>query len=72
MDGLVRPCRSQIIECVQLFKAICIDRVSKNVKITKTLHKQRVMIWISAAQGTVVQYCDAHSIVVSPLRCCNL
>eukprot|EP00965_Chrysotila_dentata_P219866 6191401-Pleurochrysis_carterae.AAC.1 len=40
MDSRVMPCRAQHNKCVQLFKAICIDRVSKPVKITKTFHKQ--------------------------------
>eukprot|EP00965_Chrysotila_dentata_P250948 6209739-Pleurochrysis_carterae.AAC.1 len=41
MDGLVMRCRAQNNKCVQLFKAICIDRGSNNVEITKTLYKQR-------------------------------
>eukprot|EP00965_Chrysotila_dentata_P225180 6194607-Pleurochrysis_carterae.AAC.1 len=62
-----RPCHTlsgTTIKCAQHFKAICIDRVSKYVKITKTLHKQRVNIWISAALGAVVQYCDALMLIV--------
>eukprot|EP00965_Chrysotila_dentata_P190851 6174150-Pleurochrysis_carterae.AAC.5 len=49
MDGLVMPCRAQNNNCVQLIKAICKDRVCKMVKVTKALHKRRVMMWISAA-----------------------
>eukprot|EP00965_Chrysotila_dentata_P090616 2991123-Pleurochrysis_carterae.AAC.3 len=65
MDGPVIPHRPQNNKCVQHFKAICTDRVSKSVKVTKTLHTQRLMMWMSAAlfflQGTAVQYCDVHS-----------
>eukprot|EP00965_Chrysotila_dentata_P136322 4507513-Pleurochrysis_carterae.AAC.1 len=56
-------CQAQNNEFVQHFTANCIDKVPKNVRVTTTLREQRVLMWITAALGTVVQYYNTHSTV---------